>query len=86
MRVLVVEDEHKINRAVCQALREEAYAVDSAADGNEAEELALINEYDLIVIGSHGPPSRSAFASDDVTIQIVAGADRSVLVVPPGEY
>lgn len=50
MRVLVVEDEHKINRAVCQALREEAYAVDSAADGEEAEELALVNEYDLIVL------------------------------------
>src|SRR5579871_5688260 len=50
MRILVVEDEHKINRTVCQALREEAYAVDSAADGEEGEELALVNEYDLIVL------------------------------------
>jgi two-component system copper resistance phosphate regulon response regulator CusR len=50
MRVLVVEDEQKINRAVCQALREEAYAVDSATDGESAEELALVNEYDLIVL------------------------------------
>jgi DNA-binding response OmpR family regulator len=50
MRILVVEDEHKINRTVCQALREEAYAVDSATDGEEGEELALINEYDLIVL------------------------------------
>ena len=50
MRVLVVEDEHKINRAVCQAMREEAYAVDSAADGDQGEELALVNEYDLIVL------------------------------------
>ena len=50
MRVLVVEDEQKINRAVCQALREEAYAVDSATDGDSAEELALVNEYDLIVL------------------------------------
>jgi DNA-binding response OmpR family regulator len=50
MPVLGVAAEHKINRAVCQALREEAYAVDSAADGEEAEELALVNEYDLIVL------------------------------------
>jgi len=50
MRILVVEDEHKINRSVCQALREEAYAVDSAADGEQGEELALINEYDLIIL------------------------------------
>jgi two-component system copper resistance phosphate regulon response regulator CusR len=50
MRVLVVEDEHKINRTVCQALREEAYAVDPAYDGEEGEELALVNEYDLIIL------------------------------------
>jgi DNA-binding response OmpR family regulator len=50
MRVLVVEDEQKINRTVCQALREEAYAVDSAHDGDQGEELALINEYDLIIL------------------------------------
>lgn len=50
MRVLVVEDEQKINRTICQALREEAYAVDAAHDGEEGEELALINEYDLIIL------------------------------------
>jgi DNA-binding response OmpR family regulator len=50
MRVLVVEDEQKINRSVCQALREEAYAVDAAHDGDQGEELALINEYDLIIL------------------------------------
>ena len=50
MRVLVVEDEHKINRTVCQALREEAYAVDAAFDGEQGEEMALVNTYDLIVL------------------------------------
>ena len=50
MRVLVVEDEQKINRTVCQALREEAYAVDSASNGDEGEELAQINDYDLIIL------------------------------------
>jgi DNA-binding response OmpR family regulator len=50
MRVLVIEDEQKINRTVCQALREEAYAVDAAFDGEEGEELAMVNSYDLIVL------------------------------------
>src|SRR5690348_2530642 len=50
MRVLVVEDEQKINRTVCQALREESYAVDAAFDGEEAEDLSEINDYDLIIL------------------------------------
>ncbi len=50
MRVLVVEDEQKINRTVCQALREESYAVDAAYDGEEAEQLGEINDYDLIIL------------------------------------
>jgi len=50
MRVLVVEDEQKINRTICQALREESYAVDAAFDGEDAEQLAEINDYDLIIL------------------------------------
>jgi DNA-binding response OmpR family regulator len=50
MRVLVVEDEHKLNRTICQALREESYAVDAAYDGDAAEELSEINDYDLIIL------------------------------------
>ena len=50
MRVLVVEDEAKISRTVCQALREDSYAVDAAMDGLQGEELALVNEYDLIIL------------------------------------
>ncbi len=50
MRLLVVEDEPKLNRVLCQALREEAYAVDTAVDGEQGEELAEINDYDLIIL------------------------------------
>ena len=52
-------------------------------DGILAE--AREGDCDLIVIGSHGPPGRSPFASDDVTFQTLARSDRSVLVIPPDE-
>jgi nucleotide-binding universal stress UspA family protein len=39
-------------------------------------------DYDLVVIGSHGPRSRSVTARDDVTIQILDSASRPILVVP----
>lgn len=38
--------------------------------------------YDLIVVGGHGPQSRSVFGLDDVTRTVVAGSSRPVLVVP----
>ncbi|GAC1437471.1 MAG: response regulator transcription factor [Chloroflexota bacterium] len=50
MRLLVIEDEPKLNRSLCRALREEAYAVDAATDGDQGEELATINDYDLIIL------------------------------------
>lgn len=40
-------------------------------------------DYDLIIIGKHEVESRSMFARDDVTLQVLVGADRPVLVVPP---
>jgi nucleotide-binding universal stress UspA family protein len=39
-------------------------------------------DFDLIVIGKHGPQSRSVFGRDDVMLQVLVGADRPVLVVP----
>lgn len=50
MRILLVEDDPKINAVVRQALQEESYAVDSAFDGEAAEEMAFVNEYDLVVL------------------------------------
>ena len=43
---------------------------------------SLDGNHDLIVVGSHGPQSRSVFGRDDVTLQVLAGADRPVLVIP----
>ena len=50
MRILVVEDEQKVSALVKRGLTSERYAVDIAADGVEALELAETYPYDLIVL------------------------------------
>src|SRR6185437_12061102 len=50
MRILVVEDEHKIAGALKRGLEQEAYAVDLAYDGEEGLSSALTDEYDIIVL------------------------------------
>lgn len=50
MRILVVEDDQALSNLLVRALREEAYAVDLAQDGQEAEWLAFENPYDIILL------------------------------------
>ncbi|MEZ4744226.1 MAG: response regulator transcription factor [Bdellovibrionota bacterium] len=50
MRILVVEDDAPLANILVRCLREEAYAVDHAADGQEAEWMAFENPYDLIIL------------------------------------
>ena len=50
MRVLVVEDDARLARLLEKALREHAYAVDVAADGNRALVQAAVNDYDAVVL------------------------------------
>ena len=50
MRVLLVEDEPDAARILAKGLREEAYAVDVAGDGERALELAFVNDYDLVIL------------------------------------
>lgn len=50
MRILVVEDDAPLASVLVRTLREESYAVDHAADGQEAEWLAFENPYDLILL------------------------------------
>jgi two-component system OmpR family response regulator len=50
LRILVVEDEARIARQLVQALVEAGYAVDSAADGEQADFLACANPYDAVVL------------------------------------
>jgi two-component system OmpR family response regulator len=50
MRVLVVEDEPDLLRTISQVLREDGYAVDEAADGQEGLFKAKSWQYDAIVL------------------------------------
>jgi DNA-binding response OmpR family regulator len=50
MRVLVVEDEVDLARAIATGLRREGYAVDVANDGDEALEKLGYTEYDLVCL------------------------------------
>lgn len=50
MRVLVVEDDHTIARAVKKGLEQETHAVDVAYDGSEGYDLASSEEFDVIIL------------------------------------
>lgn len=50
MRILLVEDEHKIARALKKALEQESYAVDVTYDGDEGHAMATTEPYDLMII------------------------------------
>jgi DNA-binding response OmpR family regulator len=61
MRLLLVEDDARIARFVAKGLREQAYAVDVATNGDDALYQAAINTYDLIVLDVM-IPGRDGFA------------------------
>jgi two-component system, OmpR family, response regulator len=50
MKILIVEDEHKIANSIKQGLIQENFAVDVAYDGIEGYDLASSEEYDVIVL------------------------------------
>lgn len=50
MRILVVEDEHRIAQALKEGLEQESYAVDVAYDGEDGYNAARADEYDLIIL------------------------------------
>lgn len=61
MRLLLVEDDPTLAAVVAKGLREQAYAVDVAADGEAALYRAAIDDYDLIVLDVM-LPRRDGFA------------------------
>jgi two-component system copper resistance phosphate regulon response regulator CusR len=61
MRVLLVEDDTRIARIVAKGLREQAYAVDVSATGDDALYQTEINSYDLVILDVM-IPGRDGFA------------------------
>jgi len=50
MRILIVEDEPGIANFLRDGLSEEGFAVDIASDGNSGLHLALVNDYDIVLL------------------------------------
>jgi len=50
MRILIIEDEHKIARALKKALEQESYAVDVAYNGDDGYAMATTEPYDAMII------------------------------------
>ena len=50
MRILIVEDEPDLLRSLAQALQEEGYAVDTAADGEDGLYKAGNYDYDTVIL------------------------------------
>lgn len=50
MRILVIEDEHKIARALKRALEQESYAVDVSYDGDDGYAMATTEPYDAVIV------------------------------------
>lgn len=50
MRILLVEDDSALRDTLSQALRLTGYGVDSVSDGQAADNVLLLNPYDLVVL------------------------------------
>jgi DNA-binding response OmpR family regulator len=62
MRVLLIEDEHKIARALKKALEQETYAVDVCYDGDSGFSMATTEPYDVAIIDRMIPGSYDGLA------------------------
>lgn len=50
MRILVVEDEHRIAQAIREGLEQESYAIDVCYDGEDGYNTASADDYDLVLL------------------------------------
>jgi DNA-binding response OmpR family regulator len=78
MRVLVVEDEHKIASAIKRGLEQETYAVDIAYDSDEGLSSALTDEYDVIVMDRMLP---GLLDGADITKEVRANGVRTPIIM-----
>ncbi len=76
MRVLLIEDDRKAAKLLAKGLQEEGFVVDVALSGEEGEEQATVNEYDVIVLdwllpGKDGIAVCRALRARDVSTPIL---------------
>ena len=57
MRILIIEDDHKIANAIKKGLEQESYACDLAFDGEDGIGFAMTVNYDLIILDRMLPGS-----------------------------
>ena len=50
MRLLLVEDNRRLSNSLCLTLQEDGYAVDTAYDGLDGQEMGMISSYDVIIL------------------------------------
>jgi DNA-binding response OmpR family regulator len=50
MRILLVEDNHRLSHSLKMNLAHEGYSVDTAYDGQEGQDLAELTPYDLLIL------------------------------------
>ncbi len=76
MRILIVEDEHKIATALKRGLSQEGFSADTAFNGTEGYDLASTEDYDLIVLdvmlpGMNGIDISKKLRDEDIHIPIL---------------
>ena len=50
MRILIIEDEHKIANSIKRGFEQETWAADVAYDGEEGYDMAVSEDYDVIIL------------------------------------
>lgn len=76
MKILVIEDEPKLNKGLVTGLQERGFAVDFAFDGIHGEQLARESGYDCIVLdsmlpGMSGPDICRSLRARNITTPII---------------
>jgi len=84
MRILLVEDESKVARFIARGLSADRFAVDTAADGQNALDLAAAYQYDLIILdlmlpGITGTEILRQLRSRDTNVPVLVLSARDTL-------
>jgi DNA-binding response OmpR family regulator len=77
VRVLVVEDNEALARAVREGLRRAGMAVDVATSGEDALDLTSVHRYDAVVLDRHLP----ALSGDEVCAHLVEMAEAPRIIM-----